>query len=89
MSGLQYEVVFMAGQNEVAVPFQDKTLAEAQEIAKTLNDGLQSKARAMGFSYAVRPQKSRLNNDGREHDVTDDIPSFEESRYDYLPEPEW
>jgi predicted RNA-binding Zn-ribbon protein involved in translation (DUF1610 family) len=128
MSEPRYEVVFMRGHSEVDVPFQDKTLAEAQDIARTLNDGLQSRARALGFSYAVRPQKPveimtcpncgcsdkifkdeteknlywcrgcgygggkstfQKHEEGAEHDATDDMQGYEESRRDYLPEPEW
>jgi hypothetical protein len=88
MSGSRYEVIFMRGQSEVDVPFQDKSRKEAAELTYTLNCGLQDKARVLGFHYEMRLQKSRVD-DGREHDATDDLPGYEESRPDYLPEPEF
>jgi hypothetical protein len=59
--------------------------------AETLSQVLERQERYSAWiikvtsDYYAKKEKERAD-DGREHDATDDIPAFEESRRDYGPE---
>lgn len=56
----KFEVVFLKGRELQSIAFSDKTEEEAHKIADVLNDGLQDKAKDMGFRYEVREQPRPL-----------------------------
>lgn len=56
----KFEVVFLKGRELQSIAFSDQTEKEARKIADTLNDGLQDKAKDMGFRYEARPQERTI-----------------------------